>query len=105
MLLIFLAILKFCTIQRLYYYLTQMYHLYLSAGFGEFTLEFLMYTNLRYASKVTSFPATIEVGSRIYFQAKVDTVDSNISLLIEQCFASPVLSLNHSLKYQLIAKR
>ncbi len=64
-----------------------------------------MMTSSDFSTKVTSFPVTVSLDSRIHFEAHVNSKDTDIILLFEQCSASPTMDKNHASKYDLVKDR
>eukprot|EP00794_Sanderia_malayensis_P012286 gene12286-13551_t len=75
------------------------------AGYGTFTITLSMFLAADFSAKVSSFPATVNLDSRIYFEALVTSQDQSVVLLIEKCSASPTMDKNHASKHNLITNR
>ena len=76
-----------------------------AAGYGNFTILLAMYSSSAYSQMQTSFPVNVKLGEAIYFEARANSSDKDVKVLIEKCSASPTMDKNHPLSYTLIKDR
>ena len=75
------------------------------AGYGNFTVSLSMYNDSSFTTKHTSFPASVKLDQRVYFEVQTGSNDSDIVVLIEKCSSSPTTSKYHPLSYDLVKNR
>ena len=75
------------------------------AGYGQFSVSLSMHASQEFNSSITSYPAVVTLGKRVYFEAKVGSNDTDITALLEKCSASPTTNMNHPSSYVLIQQR
>lgn len=71
-------------------------------GFGNFTFETNMFQTDKYISKFTEFPVKVKVGESIYLQVRLKSNATGLSMLLENCWATPTRNENDSRSYPLI---
>ena len=57
--------------------------------YGTFVFETNMYQTDKYISKFTQFPVKVHIGENIYLQVRVHTNATGLSLLLDNCRATP----------------
>ena len=60
-------------------------------GFGEFVLEMKIFPDdqFLYHYKKKDFPVQVKLRQKLYVEVSVDTQDSRLEILAEECFATP----------------
>lgn len=71
-------------------------------GIGKFEFETSMYQTNKYISKYTQFPVKVHLGESIYLQVNIKGNESGLSLLLENCRATPTANPNDTRYYTLI---
>ena len=74
----------------------------LSIGFGNFTFETNMFQTDKYISKFTKFPVKVKVGESIYLQVRLKSNATGLSMMLDNCWATPTTNPNDSKAYPLI---
>ena len=74
----------------------------LPLGFGNFTFETNMFQTDKYISKFTEFPVKVKLGESIYLQVQLKSNATGLSMLLENCWATPTPNENDSRSYSLI---
>ena len=80
-------------------------NVFLSGGYGNFTFHFVMYTDHRYVQMHSYYPVAVKVRDFIYLEIYANNIDSNIVVLIDQCYSTPTMDRNHPMKYTFISNR
>ncbi|KAJ7361733.1 hypothetical protein OS493_014373 [Desmophyllum pertusum] len=70
--------------------------------FGNFTFETNMFQTGKYISKYTQFPVKVHISESIYLQVHVKSNASGLSMLLENCWATPTPTANDSQSHTLI---
>ncbi|XP_015761419.1 PREDICTED: ZP domain-containing protein-like isoform X3 [Acropora digitifera] len=75
-----------------------------SRGMGKFTLTLDLFKSSRYeiSYKQVDFPLTLSIRKKMYFDVKVDTDDSRLTILPLDCFGTPSQDRNALPRYNLI---
>ena len=76
-------------------------------GKGNFTLSLNMFPDKRFVSPYMKhdFPVTVILRKRLFFEASVTSSDKQLSIIADQCFATPTQTAErNSLKYIFITK-
>ena len=76
-------------------------------GKGNFTLSLNMFPDKRFVSPYMKhdFPVSVILRKRLFFEASVTSSDKQLSIIADQCFATPTqTSKRNSLKYIFITK-
>jgi len=73
-------------------------------GYGKFALRLDLFPDLRYVGPYTQndFPVMKKIRERIFFEAAVDTIDHRLTILAEDCYATPTPNRNSNPKYWII---
>lgn len=71
-------------------------------GIGKFEFETSLYQTNKYISKYTQFPVKVHLGESIYLQVNIKGNESGLSLLLENCRATPSANPNDTRYYPLI---
>lgn len=71
-------------------------------GFGTFKFETSMFQTDKYISRYTQFPVKVHIGENIFLQVKVQTNASGLSLLLDNCRATPTPDPNDTVSHTLI---
>ena len=74
-------------------------------GFGEFTLEMKIFPDDTFLDhyKKEDFPVEVRLRDKLFVQVSVDTDDSRLEILAEECFATPDPNPNNDvLRYTFI---
>lgn len=71
-------------------------------GFGNFTFETNMFQTDKYISKYTQFPVKVHISESIYLQVRLKSNATGLSMLLENCWATPTQNANDSSSYTLI---
>ena len=61
-----------------------------------------MFQTDKYISKFTDFPVKVKVGESIYLQVRLKSNATGLSMLLENCWATPTRNSNDSELYDLI---
>ncbi|CAH3194321.1 unnamed protein product, partial [Porites evermanni] len=69
---------------------------------GKFKFETSMYQTNKYISKYTQFPVKVHLGESIYLQVNLKSNQSGLSLLLENCRATPTKNPNDTTYHTLI---
>ena len=71
---------------------------------ANFTIALEIFPDSSYSSKFSreDFPVSVSVRKRIYFQLIVETNDKKLSMMAEECFATPTQDRNNKIRYQII---
>lgn len=70
--------------------------------FGNFTFETNMFQTDKYISQYTQFPVKVHVSESVYLQVRVKSNASGLSMLLENCWATPTPNANDSEVFRLI---
>lgn len=62
--------------------------------FGNFTFETNMFQTDKYISQYTQFPVKVHVSESVYLQVRVKSNASGLSMLLENCWATPTPNAN-----------
>ena len=75
-------------------------------GKGNFTLSLNMFPDKRFVSPYMKhdFPVSVILRKRLFFEASVTSSDKQLSIIADQCFATPTQNERNSLKYIFITK-
>jgi len=71
-------------------------------AFGNFTFETNMFQTDKYISKYTQFPVKVHIGESVYLQVRLKSNATGLSMLLENCWATPTQNVNDSSSYTLI---
>ncbi|XP_078375733.1 ZP domain-containing protein-like [Oculina patagonica] len=73
-------------------------------GKGNFTVALDMFPDDKFTPAYTQsdFPVQVKLRQDLYFQASVKTKDKRLSVLAENCYATPSQDRQHATKYHLI---
>lgn len=76
-----------------------------SRGYGQFTLSLDLFRTSDYQTAYTAddFPVELQLRHRLYFEVRVETKDSRLSILALDCYATPSQDRNSEPRYNLIA--
>ena len=74
----------------------------LPPAFGNFTFETNMFQTDKYISKFTKFPVKVHVGESVYLQVRLKSNATGLSMMLENCWATPSPKANDSKSYTLI---
>ena len=72
------------------------------ASIGAFTFELEMHKDQSFAAPYTSYPVTVNVNDKLYFQVKASVEDNGLVLLIDKCYSTPIMDRNDYRKYTFI---
>ena len=75
-------------------------------GKGNFTLSLNMFPDKRFVSPYTKddFPVAAMLRKRLFFEVSVTSSDKQLSIIADQCFATPTQNKRNSIKYIFITK-
>ena len=75
-------------------------------GKGNFTLSLNMFPDKRFVSPYmkVDFPVAVILRKRLFFEVSVTSSDKQLSIITDQCFATPTQNERNSLKYIFITK-
>ena len=73
-------------------------------GDGNFSLSLNMFPDKRFVSPYTKddFPVAVVLRKRLFFEISVTSNDKQLSILADQCYATPTQDRKNSLKYGFI---
>ncbi|KAL9968085.1 hypothetical protein ACROYT_G026412 [Oculina patagonica] len=73
---------------------------------GNFTLSLNMFPDKRYVSPYTKddFPVAVVLRKLLFFEVSVTSGDKQLSVITDQCYATPTQNQKSSLKYEFIRK-
>ena len=73
-------------------------------GEGNFSLSLNMFPDKRFVSPYTKddFPVAVVLRKRLFFEVSVTSNDKQLSILADQCYATPTQDRKNSLKYEFI---
>lgn len=74
-------------------------------GFGNFSFYFSMYTDKSYSQMHYSYPVSVQLRDRLYFEVRASVADNDVVVLIDQCYSTPIMDRYHANKYYLINNR
>ncbi|EDO37401.1 predicted protein [Nematostella vectensis] len=76
-------------------------------GAGEFSLRMDLYKDSTYSDpiKPSSFPLSVTVNARLYFQLLVDTPDKSLSIIADACYATPNRAPSEKARYDIITDK
>ena len=71
---------------------------------ANFTMALDIFPDSSFSSAISQddFPVSLTVRKRVFFQASVETVDKRLSVLAEECFATPTQDPDNKMKYEII---
>jgi len=69
---------------------------------GAFTFELEMHKDQSFGVPYTSYPVTVNVNDKLYFQVKANVEDNGLVLLIDKCYSTPIMDRNDYRKYTFI---
>ena len=72
------------------------------ASIGAFTFELEMHRDQSFGVPYTSYPVSVNLNDRLYFQVKASVEDNGLVLLIDKCFSTPIINRNDYRKYTFI---
>ena len=75
-------------------------------GKGNFTLSLNMFPDKRLVSPYMKddFPFAVVLRKRVFFEISVTSIDRQLSIIADHCYATPTQDLKNSLKYVFITK-
>lgn len=75
-----------------------------SKGFGKFTLSLDLFRSPEFTAPFSQddFPVEFTIRERVYFEARVDTIDTTLSILALDCYATPSQDRNSQPRYDII---
>ena len=75
-------------------------------GKGNFTLSLNMFPDKRFVSPYMKddFPVAVVLRKRLFFEISVTSIDRQLSIIADQCYATPTQDHKNSLKYVFITK-
>ena len=75
-------------------------------GKGNFTLSLNMFPDKRFVSPYTKddFPVAVVLRKLLFFEVSVKSIDKQLSIRADRCYATPTQGQKNSLKYEFIRK-
>ncbi|XP_065067731.1 pancreatic secretory granule membrane major glycoprotein GP2-like isoform X1 [Rhopilema esculentum] len=74
-------------------------------GYGNFSFNFVMYTDHTYSTMHSHYPVSVQLRDWMHFEVYSSNSDNNTVILIDQCFSTPTMDRNHYMKYVFINNR
>eukprot|EP00795_Rhopilema_esculentum_P010796 gene10796-19600_t len=74
-------------------------------GYGNFSFNFVMYTDRTYSTMHSHYPVSVQLRDWMHFEVYSSKSQENTVILIDQCFSTPTMDRNHYMKYVFINNR